>query len=210
MTAERSTRGVWHPIATAVGEVAHSSPGDRHLDVCLTGRAKDFGCLVFRNNYAASVSVEQLLKSRPETGVEGEASLAPSSRQRRRGSSSGADTVVLLPRLALMRHAHFEDDAQAWHVIYAQQFEQPLVDEEPFDTPSIILRLRLNQPSPNWRVVGVSRVQAYAWVEHRPITADLVPSSVSSPLDDACEKLARLRGMSRRAELHRLEATVCS
>ena len=51
------------------------------------------------------------------------------SLEQRLSAGGDSDVRMLLPKRHLMRDANCEDDAEAWHAVYAKQLCQPLVDD---------------------------------------------------------------------------------
>ena len=159
-------------------------PRTAYLDVRIASRSLcDFACLVFRNDYTASIALEH----RPA------------------GAGSDAPGYMLLPHHELMLDPHCEDDAQAWHAIHRGQLmqePQPDVDSSPTAASrQAVLRIHLRQPSSNWPEFGLQSLQAYRLA--RPEEAvDEVASSRGAPkptatglLREALEKAAEARSL---------------
>eukprot|EP00747_Dinoflagellata_sp_TGD_P201366 gnl/TRDRNA2_/TRDRNA2_74833_c0_seq1.p1 gnl/TRDRNA2_/TRDRNA2_74833_c0~~gnl/TRDRNA2_/TRDRNA2_74833_c0_seq1.p1 ORF type:complete len:172 (+),score=27.68 gnl/TRDRNA2_/TRDRNA2_74833_c0_seq1:29-544(+) len=155
-------QGEWVEIQTRQGEVI-SSPNslscEFYIDVHFEGAAaNDIAGLVFQNHYTAFVTLEQLLAKDPSA-----------ERLHRE----------ILPKKRLMHDPHCEDDAQAWHAVYRNQFVQPLVDAE-VDRPKqdIVIRMKMLQPSPNWRSFRLRNIKAYRFLQRQAI-----PAVISSGAD---------------------------
>ena len=87
--------------------------------------------LQFQNHFCASIVIDQLVA---EHG----------------GSGSGAsgEWRTVLPRRALMRDPHSEEDAHVWEVVSASDFDSP---EWSTSGQPQVLRIFVEQPSPAWR-----------------------------------------------------------
>lgn len=199
-----AVQGDWETIEAVAGDVVFSSSGRpciAYIDVMLAcHRADDVACLVFQNDYAASICIEQ-----PPPGV----------------VNASADVYnCVLPLRRLMRHAHCEDDARAWHAVYRTDFVRPLeLDVQAVGQPRVKLRMQLSQPSPNWPTFGLRHIRAHRFVPRSRAAAAPAgaPRALMGLLGEVGEKTAELRRRSRAEgpsqeegarEIHRLESRV--
>lgn len=99
----------------------------------------------FRNYYCAAITVKQRLPASPST--EGWAS---SSRESESGARNGLRWKTVLKSRRLMRHPHYENDAQDWHELHVGEFSS---DFEPSRVMKEggALRFYLEQPSNLWK-----------------------------------------------------------
>jgi len=187
-----SNQGSWVRLPVSVGEVTFAEqtrPCDVFLDAIVTcRRARDISCIVFQNNYTAAIILEQRI----------EACLGGAS------TDGVISSNVVLPEHTLMHDANCEDDAQAWHAIYQQQFSQALRDQLPcigqnggnggsgggIDAPDralsrhdgISLRFHLLQPSPNWPVFNLLRLRVYQFVPIQGVRQEHLPRGMTGRL----------------------------
>ncbi|CAM9272949.1 unnamed protein product, partial [Sphacelaria rigidula] len=95
---------------------------------------KRLDAIVFRNFYCSHISIKQC----------------------RAGRNAKSDPwVTILRDRALMENPHFEDDAQDWHVISVEEFDQELYDPDSMAP----LRVYLYQPSPMWKTISLQHVK---------------------------------------------------
>eukprot|EP00931_Biecheleriopsis_adriatica_P112179 TRINITY_DN86737_c0_g1_i1.p1 TRINITY_DN86737_c0_g1~~TRINITY_DN86737_c0_g1_i1.p1 ORF type:complete len:216 (+),score=36.05 TRINITY_DN86737_c0_g1_i1:39-686(+) len=194
-TPVSSLQSRWQPILTRITECSRGTGGTNnrfghaYIDLNLSCRPCDVTCLVFQNNYTASMTLEQ----RPVSI----------------STLIDCEPRTLLQSYSLMEDPECEDDAEAWHAIYNSQFERPLVVLPKGSEPAqVALRIHL-QSAPNFQEASLQNFKAFklaAKVETEPLVDSL--SSASTLVAQADQRLSQLRHHAARSRLPRQETTV--
>lgn len=101
-----------------------------------------FSYLVFQNFYTAQITIKQFNVNAPGDIKE--------------AKKEDKNWLTILKNYHLMRNAHFETDAQNWHIIGSELFNSK------FDRRNLkSLRIYLKQPSPSWVDYTLRSIQVY-------------------------------------------------
>uniref|UniRef100_A0A7S3JF62 Uncharacterized protein n=1 Tax=Euplotes harpa TaxID=151035 RepID=A0A7S3JF62_9SPIT len=115
-------------------------PSRAYYDINFNAKDSGFNYMLFQNFYVASITIKQY-KGENETKAELE---------------KAANWKTILPNYKLMNNAHFEGDAQNWHIIGTELFN------EKFDRSDLsVLRIFLNAPSPSWLDFYLKSISVY-------------------------------------------------
>jgi|TARA_B110000208_G_scaffold112338_1_gene138391 hypothetical protein len=125
--------------------------------------------LQFQNYFTASIVIDQMLESSPMVWR------------------------TVLPRRALMRDPHSEEDAQAWQVVSASDFDAPTWHTA-VGQPQV-LRIYIEQPSPAWRQYELRGLTL--WGCELPPAAAAAPTA-NDPADAALRRLLHAQIRLRR------------
>lgn len=125
----------------------------------------------FRNYFCASITIKQKQKRNNNAGKVDEV-VDDDEAKFEHKTSTNSDTCwkTVLKKHQLMRHPHYENDAQDWHtIIVINSFNK---DYRPLEL--MTLRFYLQQPSPNWIRY---ELQDFSF---ETIDTDRIPISLSS------------------------------
>lgn len=86
---------------------------------------KRLDAIVFRNFYCSHISIKQC-----RAGRNAKVGAAATNRPGGSATLESDPWVTILRDRALMENPHFEDDAQDWHVISVEEFDQELYDPD--------------------------------------------------------------------------------
>ncbi|CAM9108588.1 unnamed protein product [Hapterophycus canaliculatus] len=180
-----SLRGSPYPIPAFIGPLVQS----RHIKPCpiyfevsfleSKSQRKDMwrlDAIVFRNFYCSHITIKR--------------------RQQHAKTAAGIDRdpwVTILRDRPLMEDPHHEDDAQYWHVVRAEEF-----DQEEFDPQSTApLRIYLHQSSPMWRKIGLHHVKVISWprADSKSVERDSIRRQRDDDLGHLC------RGIREQVEI---------
>ena len=132
--------------------------------------------LAIKNYYTFSISIDQL---QFEGEVESIDELKP--------SNSNCVWVRVAENIQLMKHAHYEGDAEDWHIIPIDKLSGDFKQSQ-----LKILRIHIWQPSPNWYtdisrlMYSLSEIIAF---EKKPIYHSTVSENKESGFDSLKKKL---------------------
>ncbi|CEL97818.1 unnamed protein product [Vitrella brassicaformis CCMP3155] len=155
---------MWVELPHKTSDLQHSSsrrPCEIYLDIIIDAPAHALHCIVFQNSsHTAHLTIQQAI---PEPYADGKPTHPPHM-----SDPPSPRFTTVLRRHALMRSAHFEEDAFAWHAIYKPQMS-PL---HPCGT--LRLRLFLYNPSPLWRSFRLANLAFYSYdASQKPVERPL-------------------------------------
>ena len=115
-------------------------PSKAYYDITFSSKDKGFNYIIFQNFYVAAITIKQY-----QGESDSKAELEKKDNWR-----------TILSNYKLMKNAHFEGDAQNWHIIGAELFN------DKFDRSNLsIFRIFLNAPSPSWLDFYLKNISVY-------------------------------------------------
>eukprot|EP00904_Undaria_pinnatifida_P010842 jgi/Undpi1/6889/HiC_scaffold_21.g09365.m1 len=159
-------RQIPHAIPSFVGPLVrsrHTKPCPIYFEVSFldkpqTESSRRLDAIVFRNFYCSHITIKRRRPRRQpqlDTKLDGKQDRGAT----RSGGIDDDPWVTILRNRPLMEDPHYEDDAQFWHVVTREEFEQEENDAESTEP----LRIYVYQPSPLWKTFGLQHVKCVGW-----------------------------------------------
>ena len=152
-------------------------PCKSYVEISFTSPDSQLSYIIFQNFYAQSVSVKQFISMHGAGTGKDEKKI-------------DANWVTVLKNYRLMRNAHFETDAQNWHIIGTELLNAK------FDRRNLrYLRLYMKQPSPSWLDFTLKNIQCFAKKFEAPFKLE---TKALSPFEEMKSRLRdNLKGMKK-------------
>ena len=115
-------------------------PSRSYYDISFSSTDTIFNYIIFCNFYVASITIKQYI----------------GDSQSKAELEKQNNWCTILPNYKLMKNAHFEGDAQNWHIIGTELFNSK------FDRNNCsLLRIYLHAPSPSWLDFYLKNISVY-------------------------------------------------
>ena len=115
-------------------------PWKTFYDITFNSDVTGFNYIIFQNFYVFTITVKQY-KGEDDSRAE---------------MDKPENWKTVLANYKLMKNAHFEGDAQNWHIIGTELFN------DKFDTNCLsTLRIYMNSPSPSWLDFSLKNISVY-------------------------------------------------
>mmetsp|Transcript_18583 Transcript_18583/g.16461 ORF Transcript_18583/g.16461 Transcript_18583/m.16461 type:complete len:208 (+) Transcript_18583:19-642(+) len=122
-------------------KTSSKKPSQSYYDISFANKNTKFNYIILQNFYVASITIKQLIAD-SESKV---------------NQDNAENWKTILPNHKLMENAHYEGDAQDWHIVGVDLFN----DNFNYENLSI-LRVFMNAPSPSWLDFYLKNISVYS------------------------------------------------